>query len=94
MPNPVIACYRARDGTAHHVSVDRMPAGRWRVLDRAGATTRVVETLVASDDGRAQACALARDDADEQQAFGLGVRTEDPLPVRAPIGGDERRCAA
>ena len=48
------------------------------MLDIAGSVT-VVETLSAPDDRAAQAHALARDYAAEQQAFGLGLR-DDPLP--------------
>ena len=79
MPNPIAARYRARDGREHRVVVGRCPDGRWRVLDIAGGTTVVVETLTAPDDRAAQAHALARDYAAEQQAFALGLR-DDPLP--------------
>lgn len=86
MPDPVAAGYRARDGSEHRVIVRRMPADRWHVLDIAASTT-VVETLNASDDGAAQAQALAHDYAAEQQAFQLGLR-DDPLPR------PRRTCAA
>ena len=80
MPNRVTARYRARDGTEHVVLVDRTPEGRWQVLDRAGGDTLVVETLTGHDDRLAQAEALARDYAAEQQAYHDGERLEDPLP--------------
>jgi hypothetical protein len=83
MTQPTIAArYRARDGTRHDVLVHRTPEGRWRVLDRAGPTTIVVETLRGFDDRLNQATALAGDYARQQQAFHDGQRPEDPLPTR------------
>jgi hypothetical protein len=85
-----VARYRARDGTEHRIVVRHGPQRRWRVLDIAD-TAIVVETLT-DDDRLAQAQALGRDYAAEQQAFQLGLR-ENPLPgCRAPR--EERRCAA
>src|SRR4051812_33753763 len=78
MPTPIVARYRARDGTEHRVVVRGGPDKRWRVLDIAQTTT-VVETIGGNDDRRAQADALARDYAAEQQAFHLGLR-DNPLP--------------
>jgi hypothetical protein len=93
MSHPVTARYRAADGGEHEVVVERTPEGRWRVLDVADADVAIVETLTGHDDRHAQAEALARDYAAEQQAFQVGLR-DDPLPSspREPIG--ERRCAA
>jgi hypothetical protein len=51
------------------------------VLDRNGKHTRVVETLTGHDDRLAQAEALARDYAGEQQAYHDGERLTDPLPA-------------
>ena len=78
MPNPIAGRYRSRDGREHRVTVGRGPDGCWRVLDVAGSVT-IVETLDTPEDRAAQAYALARDYAAEQQAFGLGLR-DDPLP--------------
>ena len=94
MTHPVTARYRARDGTDHLVSVGRSPEGRWRVFDTAADTAIVVETLTGHDDRQAQAHALARDYAAEQQAFQLGLRTHDPLPKPEPAIEQERRWAA
>jgi len=94
MPHPVTARYRARDGTEHLVTVARTPQGGWHVLDVAGGTTFVIETL-SGEDRHAQAHALARDYAAEQQAFQLGLRATDPLPTaKEPATGEERRWAA
>jgi hypothetical protein len=94
MPNPVTARYRARDDTDHLVSVDRTSEGRWRVLDTAGGTSVVVETLTGHDDRQAQARAVALDYAAEQQAFQLGLRDHHPLPRRRPAIEQEQRWAA
>jgi hypothetical protein len=94
MPYPLTARYRARDGTDHLVSVRRSPEGRWRVLDTAADSATVVETLTGHDDRQAQAQALARDYAAEQQAFQLGLRAHDPLPNPQPAIEHERRWAA
>jgi hypothetical protein len=93
MPDPITAHYRTADGREHNVVVQRTPEGRWRVLDVADTQTAVVETLTGHDDRRAQAEALARDYATEQQAFHAGLR-DDPLrrPARPPA--EERTCAA
>jgi hypothetical protein len=93
MTNHLTARYRARDGTEHRVLARRTPEGRWQVLDRNGKHTRVVETLTGHDDRLAQAEALARDYAGEQQAYHDGELLTDPLPaVRQP--GEEHRWAA
>jgi hypothetical protein len=94
MPDPVTSGFRARDGTLHHVGVERMPEGRWRVLDSTADTTIVVETLTGHDDRQVQAHALARDYAAEQQAFALGRRDYDPLPRPESIIEQERQWAA
>jgi hypothetical protein len=94
MPNPVTARYRDRDGTDHLVSVGRTPEGRWRVLDSVADRAIVVETLRGLDDRQAEAHALARDYAAEQQAFELGLRAHDPLPRPESTIEEERRWAA
>ena len=88
------ARYRARDGTDHVVLTDRTPEGRWQVLDRADGHTLVVETLTGHDDRLAQAQALARDYAAEQQAYHDGDRLENPLPRPEPQTGEEQPWAA
>jgi hypothetical protein len=92
MPNLTVARYRARDGTRHRVIVRRTAEGRWRVIDVTGSETLVVETLTGHDDGLAQAQALARDYATEQQAFHAGLR-DDPLQRPDPPS-EEPSCAA
>jgi hypothetical protein len=94
MPFPTTARFRARDGTDHLVSIDRTPAGRWRVLDTVADTAVVVETLTGHDDRQAQAGAVALDYAAEAQAFQLGLRDHHPLPRRRPATEQEQRCAA
>jgi hypothetical protein len=76
--------YSAPSGD-HMVLVVRDPDGRWQVLDRDAAQVTLVETLTGHDDRLDQAMALARDYADQQQAFHDGRRESDPLPGRAPI---------
>jgi hypothetical protein len=80
MPNTVTARYRARDGDEHLVTVECAAAQRWRVIDIAGAHATLVEELAAPEDRRAQAVALARDYAAEQEAFHQGLRLSDPCP--------------
>jgi hypothetical protein len=94
MSYAVTARYRARDGTNHRVTVGRTPEGRWRVLDTAADMAIVVETLTGHDDRRAEAQALARDYAAEQQAFELGLRASAPLPRPESTVEEERRWAA
>jgi hypothetical protein len=94
MTHPLTARYHARDGTDHVVSVGRSPEGRWRVFDTAADTAIVVETLTGHDDRQAQAQALARDYAEEQQAFQLGLRAHDPLPRPRIAIEQEQRWAA
>ena len=60
MPNPTPARYRDADGRWHKIEVRKSSDG-WRVLDVDGERERVIETLSAIDDGRAQADAIARD---------------------------------
>jgi hypothetical protein len=94
MTQPVTARYRARDGTDHLVTAGRTAEGRWRVLDTAAGTAIVVETLNGHDDRQAQAQALARDYAEEQEAFSLGLRAYAPLPRPESAIKVERRWAA
>ena len=56
--------------------------------------TLVVETLTGHDDRLAQAEALARDYAAEQQAYHHGQRLENPLPKPGDVDGEERSWAA
>jgi hypothetical protein len=63
----------------HDVVVRRDAAGRWQVLDVNGPRMIVVETLTGHDDRLDQAEALARDYAEQQQAYRDGRRS-DPLP--------------
>lgn len=93
MPDPITARYRDAAGGAHDVVIQRTPEGRWRVLDIADTQTALVETLTGHDDRRAQAEALARDYATEQQAFQAGLR-DDPLPGKPRTPHREQRCAA
>ena len=96
MPDRAIAGYRTRDGTDHVVLVGLTQEGRWQVLDRADHQAGVVETLTGPDDRAAQAEALARDYAAEQQAYHDGERLEDPLPAPRPHPqtGEQQSCAA
>ena len=94
MPERAAAHYRTRDGTEHVVLTYRTPEGRWQVLDRANGDTLVVETLTGHDDRLAQAEALARDYAAEQQAYHHGQRLENPLPKPGDADGEERPWAA
>ena len=94
MTQPVTARYRARDGTDHLITAGRTAEGSWRVLDTAADSAIVVETLTRHDDLQAQAQALARDYAEEQQAFSLGLRAYDPLPRPEAAIAVERRWAA
>ena len=94
MPYPVTARYRARDGTEHLVTASRTSEGRWRVLDTAGGTSVVVETLTGHDDLQVQARAVALDYAAEQQAFQLGLLDHDSLPKPSPAVEQEQRWAA
>src|SRR4051794_35805487 len=77
----------------HEVVVSRDAAGRWQVLDVTGPRIILVETLTGHDDRLDQAEALARDYADQQQAYHDGRRT-DPLPrPQAPSTRAEDRDA-
>jgi hypothetical protein len=94
MPTPVTAPrYHARDGSEHQVLVERSAAGRWCVLDAVGDDAIVVDTLAGQDDRLAQAAALARDYAAEQQAH-HDQRLDDRLPRPQPEASEERSCAA
>jgi hypothetical protein len=75
----VIAGYHAA-GAWHEVLVTRDPAGRWQVIDTVGSSVVLVETLTGHDDRLHQAQALARDYADQQQAYYGGEREANPLP--------------
>jgi hypothetical protein len=94
MRDRIAARYGARDGTEHQVLARRTPEGRWEVLDRAGGNTLLVETLRGFDDRLAQAEALARDYATEEQAYHDGDRLEDPLPIPPPQTREPQPWAA
>ena len=94
MLNTVAAHYRAANGCTHEVVVERTPEGRWRVLDVAPTAAFVVETLTGYDDRQAQAEAVARDYAGEQQAFHDGRRLCDPLPRPERDSGEDEPWAA
>ncbi len=80
MSNPhVTARYKATGGW-HEVLLARDQVGRWQVLDAAGLSLRLVETLTGHDDRLLQAQALARDYAEQQAAYHDGAREDDPLP--------------
>ena len=82
-PRPV-ARYRARDGTEHEIFVLRSAAGRWRIVDADARAIVHVETLLGWDDRLSQAIAVARDYAEQRQAFLTGERETDPLPTHRP----------
>jgi len=62
-------------------------------LDRAPGRVTIVDTL-SSDERSEQAVALARDYANEQQAFHDGERLDEPLPKSALQAAKEPRWAA
>jgi glucose dehydrogenase len=90
MPNPITASFRARDGTEHDMLVQRTAEGHWRVFDRRDGETLVVETLTGHEDRLAQAEALARDYAAEQQAYHDGDRLDNPCPRPGRDDADEQ----
>jgi hypothetical protein len=90
----VMGAHRAGDGSEHLVAVERTPEGRWRVLDIADGNVVVIDTLTGHDDRLAQAEALARDYAAEQDAYHRGVRAGDPLPRPVRDDTDESPWAA
>ena len=90
----VIGAHRAGNSGDHLVAVERTPEGRWRVLDIADGNVVVVDTLTSHDDRLAQAEALARDYAAEQDAYHRGVRAGDPLPRPVRDDADEWTWAA
>jgi hypothetical protein len=65
------------DGLRHEVTVRRIAAGDWQVLDTSQAETRIVETLDGRVDGREQAEAVARDYAENVHRLGW-------IPGQAP----------
>ena len=71
-------------GQRHEVWVRRDRVGRWQVIDAGPELLIVVDTLTGHDDRRAQACALARDFAEQRAAFLRGERDSDPLPRLEP----------
>ncbi len=93
-PNATAARYRARDGTEHHIIVQRTIEGRWRVLDRVADHAVLVETLTGHDDRREQAESLARDYATEQLAYHAGERPDDPLQAHKLEASEESAWAA
>ena len=71
-------------GRRHEVRVRRDHVGRWQVIDAGPELLILVETLTGHDDRRPQACALARDFAEQRSAFLRGERDSDPLPRLEP----------
>ena len=75
MPNPDPIRYRdSTTGVWHEVIVRQSASGAWEIVDRTPTETRTVDTLTEHGDGRAQAEAIARDYAAQQQP---------PTPPRA-----------
>ena len=68
--------YSSPDG-AHDVVAVRDRDGRWHVIDRGPTDATLVETLTGHDDRLNQAIAVARDYAEQQQAFHNGWREVD-----------------
>ena len=96
MSTPQESAGYERAGAWHEVLVTRDPAGRWQVIDTAGSQVMLVETLTGHDDRLHQAEALARDYADQQRAYQVGERENDPRPrrPRAKSGGIHSGYAA
>ena len=68
MPNPTSIRYRdSATGAWHEVIARESASGAWEIIDRTPSETRTVETLTEPGDGRAQAEAVARDYAAQQQ---------------------------
>jgi hypothetical protein len=67
MPNPSPIRYRDTTGAWHQVIVRQSAGGAWEIVDRTPTRAQTVETLTEHGDGRAQAEALARDYAAQQQ---------------------------
>ena len=80
MPTKQTSVGYDRAGTWHEVRLRRDPAGRWQVIDAVGSQVTLVETLTGHDDRLHQAEALARDYADQQRAYQVGERENDPRP--------------
>ena len=74
MPNPDPIRYRDSTTGVWHEVIVRQSAGAWEIIDRTPTETRTVDTLSEHGDGRAQAEAIARDYAAQQQP---------PTPPRA-----------
>lgn len=66
MPNPIVTHYRDAKGVHHDIVVRKADDGAWGVLDMSVRDTKLIETL--PGEGRAQAEAVARDYAAEQEA--------------------------
>ena len=77
MPNPDPIRYRDRTTGAWHEVIVRNSAGAWEIVDNTPSETRTVDTLTEHGDGRAQAEAVARDYAAQQQ------QQQHPTPPRA-----------
>ena len=82
MSTPQVSAEYQGAGGWHQVLVARDPAGRWQVIDSDGSQATLIETLTGHDDRLHQAQALARDYAEQQQAYHDGEREANPLPQR------------
>ena len=80
MSTPQVSAEYQEAGRWHQVLVARDPAGRWQVIDSDGSQATLIETLTGHDDRLHQAQALARDYAEQQQAYHDGEREANPLP--------------
>jgi hypothetical protein len=83
MPNPDPIRYRDTTGAWHEVIVRQGAGGAWEIVDRTPTHARTVETLTEQGDGRAQAEAIARDYAAQQQPPTRASRR----PERAGLAG-------
>jgi hypothetical protein len=77
------ARYQDAAGTVHDILVRRTPQGAWEILDTTPTHTRLVETLTGFDEGRAEAEAVARDNAAQHQQRPRQPRGPDQLGFAA-----------
>ena len=85
MPNPDPTRYRDSTTGAWHEVIVRNSAGAWEIVDRTPLETRTVDTLTEHGDGRAQAEAVARDYAAQQQQQHLTPPRASRRPERAGL---------
>ena len=84
MPNPDPIRYRDSTTGAWHEVIVRNSAGAWEIIDNTPTETRTVDTLTEHGDGRAQAEAIARDYAAQQQQHAT-PRRASRRPKRAGL---------